>query len=439
MTTLIDHDGREPVSTLLPERWFSRIRSGGQVALLWLVSRLVMGLIYATPFESYIAGDPYYYFNRLAEMAEVGLGLTMREYPVPAVWLLQLPGLVSAGNLAGYVVAFALFMLLLDALFTLALWRSAGRRRSAGLDLWLVIIFAVGPLSYFRFDMIPAVLLGGALLFSRTRPLLAGALVAAGAATKLWPALVFPALMARRGRSRSGTTIGFVVVGVGLALISLLVGGWTRLVSPLTWQSDRGLQIESIPATVLIALRSANPSTGEVDLSQYNAYEFLDGPGIGALLVVATVLTALGLLAIAVMLLRAYRRSGVESWHIALLVLAIVLIMIVTNKTLSPQYVVWLGGPLAYLLITAADDPQRFAVSRRLALLGVLVCALTHVVYPLVYTPIYTADHPLMPVASWVLVLRNVVLLGFAAWVVALAFRLPGADERPHDEVATAV
>lgn len=428
-------DADAPVSTLLPDRWFGRIRTGRQVALVWVVSRLIIGLIYATPAESYIAGDPYYYFNRLAEMAEKGLGLTMREYPIPALWLLQLPELLTGGNLVGYVVGFAMFMLALDAVFTLAVWRAAGRRRSAGLDLWLLLVVAIGPLAYFRFDMIPAVLLGGALLFSRTRPLIAGALVAAGAAVKLWPALVFPALMARRGRGRPGTTIGFVVVGVGLALISLIIAGWTRLVSPLTWQSDRGLQIESIPATVLIAIRTGNPELWDVDLSQYNAYEFLDGPGISALLVLATVLTVLGLATIAVMLLRAYRHPAIDSWHIALLVLAIVLIMIVTNKTLSPQYVVWLGGPLAYLLLTAADDDQRLAVSRRLAVLGLVVCLLTHLVYPLFYTSIYTADHPWMPITSWLLVLRNLVLLGFTGWVVALAFRLPEPLYDDPDEI----
>ena len=108
-----------------------------------------------------------------------------------------------------------------------------------------LFVFLVGPLSYVRFDMIPAVLAGGALLAARTRPWVAGALTGLGAAIKLWPALLIPALLADKER-RKPTAIGFVVVGFGLALISLVTGGLTRLFSPLTWQSGRGLQIESI-------------------------------------------------------------------------------------------------------------------------------------------------------------------------------------------------
>ena len=102
--------------------------------------------------------------------------------------------------------------------------------------------------------------------------------IAFGAALKLWPALLVLPLL---GVGRRGTRVaaGFGITGGGLALASLLIGGWERLVSPLTWQSNRGLQIESVPATPLMWLRAASEGRGwTVGLSRYNAYE-ISGPG----------------------------------------------------------------------------------------------------------------------------------------------------------------
>ena len=256
------------------------------------------------------------------------------------------------------------FMLALDGVFTYAVWRSGGRRHDAGVDFWLLFVFLVGPLSYVRFDMIPAVLAGGALLAARTRPWVAGALTGLGAAIKLWPALLIPVLLADKER-RKPTAIGFVVVGFGLALISLITGGLTRLFSPLTWQSGRGLQIESIWATPLMLLRMVRPEQWVVEISRYQAYEIF-GAGVGLWQTVSNVATVLGLVTIVVLWVRAYRMpGGVTPVAVALVVLATVTVVIITNKTLSPQYLLWIGGPIAALLLLrdgATPDLRRWIV-----------------------------------------------------------------------------
>ena len=148
---------------------------------------------------------------------------------------------------------------------------------TGAVDFWLLFVFLLGSLSYLRFDLIPAVLAGGALLAARRRPALTGALTGLGAAIKLWPALLIAAFLSYRP-DRKPAGIAFVVVGFGLAAVSLLAGGWARLVSPLTWQSGRGLQIESIWATPLMVARAAAPQRWVVDISDYQAYEIF-GPG----------------------------------------------------------------------------------------------------------------------------------------------------------------
>ena len=92
-------------------------------------------------------------------------------------------------------------MLALDALFCYTLWRSTGRRHDSAIDFWLIFVPLIGPLSYLRFDMLPAVLAGGALLATRRKPWVTGALTGLGAAIKLWPALLIGAFMSYKSDS----------------------------------------------------------------------------------------------------------------------------------------------------------------------------------------------------------------------------------------------
>ena len=88
------------------------------------------------------------------------------------------------------------FMLALDAAFTFALYRTARPdRTTCAIDFWLLFVLLIGPLSYLRFDVLPAVLAGGALLAARRRPWVTGALTGLGAAIKLWPALLIAAFL----------------------------------------------------------------------------------------------------------------------------------------------------------------------------------------------------------------------------------------------------
>ena len=162
------------------------------------------------------------------------------------------------------------------------------------MDFWLLFVFLIGALSYLRFDMLPAVLAGGALLAARRTALGDRRPDRAGRGHQAVAGAAHPRRSCPTGRDRKPAGLAFLGVGVGLALISLLIGGWSRLFSPLTWQSDRGLQIESIWATPLMVARAIRPAGWTVDNSKYQAYEIV-GPGVPAWLVVSNVATVLGL------------------------------------------------------------------------------------------------------------------------------------------------
>ncbi|SDS80672.1 Protein of unknown function [Friedmanniella luteola] len=402
--------------------WWEARRSGPTLALAWVLTRLaVLGVL--ALFERFVVGDVFYYHRKIRALLDVGLEHTLNEYPTPVTWLLWLPYGATGGHRVGYLVAFIVFMLALDAAFTVALYRTSGRRHTGPADFWLAFVLLVGPLSYLRFDILPAVLAGGALLAARRRPWVTGALTGLGAAMKLWPALLIPAFLAHRP-DRKAAGWAFVGVGFGLAALSLLAGGWSRLVSPLTWQSDRGLQIESVWATPVMLARAVRPSAWLVDISKYQAYEIF-GPSVALWLTVATLATVAGLVVIVALYLRAFRNPAPTALAVGLVVLATVAVMTVTNKTLSPQYLLWLGGPMAALLLLARDGTagQRDQL-RRLAGFLLALALLTHLVYPLFYDGLLgRSGHPMVVVSTLVTAVRNLALVVFTVQVVRLAWR----------------
>lgn len=377
------------------------------IALSWALTR---GLVLAQILVfSFMKGDVDYYWRTLSYLPRVGLDHTMTEYPTPVVWFLAaLKDL--AGSPLTFQITFVVLMLLCDAMLTAALARYAARPR-VGAGTWILLAPLLGLLCVYRFDMVPAVLVGSALVLHARHPRTAGAFIACGAAVKLWPALlVLPLLLDRERRARVAT--GFGVVGAALGLASLAVAGWDRSVSPLTWQSQRGLQIESLPATWLMVQHAQPSTTLTVAFSPYNAFE-LFGPGVAEWLVVDKVLTALGMLAIAVLVVRAFRSRAMHPSAPATLVITIVLIMIVTNKTLSPQYVLWLLAPVAAGLGLSRELGGTRLRSLAVAGGSALLAVLTFLVFPVFYDPIRVAGAHSGPALLGLLALvgRNVLLL----------------------------
>src|SRR5215203_137900 len=412
--------------------WYDAHRGPRTIVLVWLATRLLI-LIVLAAFERFVVGDVFYYHRKIHALFTAGLDRTLYEYPTPVVWILWLPYGASFGNRVGYLIGFVIFMLALDALFTYALWRSAGRRHDTAIDFWLIFVLLIGPLSYLRFDMLPAVLAGGALLAARRKPWVTGALTGLGAAIKLWPALLIGAFMSYRA-DRRPAGLAFVIVGFGLALISLIFGGWSRLISPLTWQSDRGLQIESIWATPLMVARAVRPNYWIVDISRYQAYEIF-GSGVDAWVMISNIATLVGLALIIVLTIRAFRHDGSTPVAIGFVILAIVAIMTITNKTLSPQYLLWLGGPMAALLVLRGQaTEQEKPTLRRLAIQLLVLAALTQLVYPLLYNGLLGRHGTAMIIISTlVTTVRNLALVAFTVEVCRLAWRLlPGTNSGPR-------
>lgn len=415
------------LETRAPQR--KTLAAGIVSGLLWMGTRLtMMGLMASV--ESLVKGDGTYYYQKVSQLSKVGLTHTMPEYPTPVVWLLQLPYL-PGGYQSAYVKRFVALMLLVDLALTVWLWLRGRRTGSfAAANYWIIFIFLIGPLVFARFDIIPAFLAAAALLLLARHPAVSGGLVALGAAVKLWPALLITGLFGNR--SRGIVWLGFSVTGVVLVALSVAAAGWHRLLSPLTWQKDRGLQIESIWATPAMVYSLFYPDRYRIHVSQYNAFEIV-GHSVPILLMLSTVATGLGGLVILALGLRAWLARGHDLYTGAMVMTAVIAIMISTNKTLSPQYLVWLGGPLAVLLLTRSG---RLPVADRLLLVLALLMGLqTQLCFPLFYDFVNNTNpgtgHTVMVL---VLATRNLWMIVFTvlsiirAWVLLGSSRGKGAE-----------
>ena len=174
--------------------------------------------------------------------------------------------------------------------------------------------------------------------------------------------------------------------------------------------------------------RAVKPDYWTVDMSRYQAYEIF-GPGVNAWLMISSVATVLGLALIILLTIRAFRHDGSTAVATGFVIVAIVAIMTITNKTLSPQYLLWLGGPMAALLVLRphATPEEKPAINRMAGqLLGLAL--LTQLVYPLFYDSYLGRDgQPMMIIATIVTAIRNLALVAFTVKACWLAWRMLGA------------
>lgn len=378
------------------------------IALTWTASRaamlVVLGLVGGP-----VTGDVRYYARSLHSMFYGGsLRLTLQEYPVPVLGIMVPQFLIGALSTVAFAFLFVASMLAVDAVFTAFLWRMTGRRLSPAVTFWLLFLPATGALAYFRFDLVPAVLTGAAVLAMVRRPRWTGALTGVGAVLKLWPVVLLPVFLLRR-TGRATVLVAFAITTGVLAGVSLAVAGYGRLMSPIDWQGARGLQIESVPALPLMLARAVHPrGVWDVRTSTYKASEIF-GSGVHATVLASAALTAVALLALTWLWLRC--RRAPELTTLGWLILTAAAVLTVTNKTLSPQYILWLGGPVAALFVLAPSDPA----VRRIARLLIVVSVCTQFIYPIWYGRLVNVGWATLPM-TLLLTVRN-ALLCWLAWL----------------------
>jgi 4-amino-4-deoxy-L-arabinose transferase-like glycosyltransferase len=341
------------------------------------------------------------------------------EYP-PLAYAATLPPALVSFEYRPYRYAFAAYMLLLHAL---NLWLCAQllreRAPSPSKIAWGSLAFcaALGTVFVTRMDhvVVTSTLLvvwafaRGQQCEGRTRFAWAaacGALTALGVLVKLVPGLAGAAAVVIW--LRSGAPDRF-----RLSAVCALVGALVFIAVNLTvyqlagpnyaatfrYHALRGVQIESTYAGIIMLLRpfgfamrvdesfgSTNLASAATDLVRH----------LSTLLLLAGSAFLLGL-----------RRFASDARGVLLLVCALLLNFMLTNRVFSPQYLVWVAAPLCVLY---AEN----SVTKRGYILFIACVFISQLIFPRGY-PLLKAFHPL---GIFLLDVRNLSLIGFGIWLV---------------------
>jgi hypothetical protein len=391
-------------------------RAAGRPAMLWTAFVLVHLALAA--FNLYDRTS-----NPIGDIRRVYFGWAQQSFAgtvvgidTPFVYpILALPPmLVSAVfGWGSYALTWMLLVLIADACAFAALLhgpRAGGEPRHARIRAawwWVGFLALLGPVALGRIDALTVPLAVAGLLAVATRPALAAVLLTVGAWVKVWPAaLVGAVLVACRSRGR--VLVAAAVVSAAIVLVALLLGSGGNVLSFVTQQTGRGLQIESPVSTPWLWLAQSGG-----DASIYYDRELLTfqvlGTGVDLASALMTPVQGIAVLLVVLLGVRATRRGEQARELLPVLALALVLALIAFHKVGSPQFTCWIAAPIVLGLLTSG---RRFTVP---AALGLVLALLTQLVYPVLYGMLLD----LSPAMLTVLTLRNALWFVLLGWTAA--------------------
>ncbi len=356
-----------------------------------------------------------------------------REYP----FLNLLPfSLALLAPFYWYQVAFAVVMALVAAIIYGVLARF--RSRGAAIAFALYLVTGCWGTALGRFDLLPSALtLIAIVCATRKRWNWAFLWLALGTMVKFYPAILLPPFLLAQQMElhktgmkwinwRRWQPLGlFAVVCVVIMGVSLLLSVGSTI-DQIRYFGDRPVQVESFSASLIwiISVLTHHPL---VYGKTFGSLNILNVPSL------ASKVSLLGTLLLGGGLLYTYWLQWRGKIQLATTALLTLLIVMVTGKVFSPQYLIWVAPLVAY--VGRADLKWLISWSA--------VGLLTTWIYPNIYimTP-RLSDVPLLPVFFPVTTVRNFLLFGFILALLIYYTRTKRADttERPAvDEQAVQV
>jgi hypothetical protein len=328
-----------------------------------------------------------------------------------------IPG-VLVGTGAGYRRAFAIEMVLVDALGLYAagrLARTVDRGRQRIRLAYVLAMVVIGPLLLLRFDAVPAVCVLLAAMFAaegRAGP--AAASLGYGTAAKIYPAVLAPLLVLGLAPALGWwralrRTVPPFLAGFGLTVVPALVISARGVVgSALLYHVRRGVQLESLWANLIELAHLAARLRVSV-VARFGAYDVQSSIS-AALKTLSGVATLAAVAAAAWLVWRRSRAGGglaPDEWAGAFTVG--VFAFMLPTRVLSPQYLIWLAAPMAALAVRAQG--------RRALWLLAGAATLSQLIFPFRYTQL----RHLHGFDIGLLTVRNLLLVA-VCWLVVHAF-----------------
>jgi hypothetical protein len=307
--------------------------------------------------------------------------------------------------------------------------RRPTRARAVAAWWWLAFLLLLGPVALARIDSVTAPLVILALLWLRTRPVWGAVLLSLATWVKVWPVAVLIALFVASKR-RWQVVAAFAGTSLGIIGFAQLFGSGLTILSFVTEQTDRGLQIEApVAAWWLWQSALGLPGTQVYYDQEILTYQVI-GAGTDAVIAVMTPLLALSVAGVLLLGWRAQRAGASVDALFPPLLFALVLTLIAVNKVGSPQFMTWLAAPIILGLV---GWPRAW---RGPAVVALGMALLTQLVYPYFYNGLLATT----PVMVLVLSVRNLLELVLLGWMIVRIWKLghsgpnrlepavPGAD-----------
>jgi hypothetical protein len=344
------------------------------------------------------------------------------EFPPGSLVPIVVPAVT--GGSGGYVWRFkalqaAMLALTVAATVAALAGMGAGRRhRTLAASLVGATPLLLGPLALNALDAWPALLVGaGVAAFVWLRPVAGGALVGLGAAAKLYPVLLVPVLLAwaarTLGRRRTIVLLGALIAGGLLVAIPFAVVAPGGLRFSLSTQLDRGLQVEGLGGSLLLALGTIGIGDPHVIIASPFSFDVAGSTArtVGA---VSSLVELAAVTLPAALLLRSRRTATAAALVLALA--AATAGLLAFNKVFSGQYLVWLVPAVA------------LTSSRAAWILTAHALALTHIWYPAFFVEVTRGES-----IVWLVLLRNLIVLATAVVCLRALSSQLAKDEQEQD------
>ncbi|MEY3933805.1 MAG: hypothetical protein RLZZ606_404 [Actinomycetota bacterium] len=300
-----------------------------------------------------------------------------------------------------------------------------GKQMERAKGAWFLIacIFLTGPVAMGRLEVFSLALTVLALIsYLKTRESLSMQFFSLATWIKVSPmAGIITGFVAsnRRIRFALHMAIGTAV----LVLIGLLLGGDENLVSFITLQSDRGIQVESTIAIVWLIQLLFNVPGADVYYDNTIVTFQVAGFGVAEVSSLMT-LVQFGALAITIFLgFRAKKNGADANTLFAWMFLTATMDLLVFNKVGSSQYQLWIVGAVLFGILakTANWKPMVWVT--------LITSALTWLIFPIFYGSLLDGE----PLGVGLLVLKNI---GFIYILVYANIQLTKLGVKTKSEAA---
>ena len=313
-------------------------------------------------------GDIDNYYNNISSVIDdhkMPYSDTVFEYPPFMLVVFLIPKIFSYDR-ASFHISFLIFSTLFLYINCRLMLKLSERLSSIRYRTMFVIIswiFFSNVFIFCRADIfVSAMVLFGVLLYIDNKTIPSSVVLALATMTKLYPILIFGVLMAmilckRDWRRLFPSVLVFVAVCV-LTELPFLIYDASTAFAYFTYHSERGLQIQSVIASVFLVYNIFVP--GSVTVTSAYFSHSISNPvadAIASYMILITVAVIFVFCLLMVHKMRHIRNEKREELFLILLPI-IVMIFITFSKVYSAQYFIWVATLMPLVLTPIINDEE---------------------------------------------------------------------------------